>query len=245
MRLLIIISIFAALAGCKKSEDRRCFKSTGPETTIVRELDAFHGIFVGPNVNIVLVQDGENEVHIVGGKNLVNFITSDINDGVLRIFNDNKCNFLRSYKYEVTVEVHYIGMSFIEFEGTKPLVSQDQITGNNLTLVIRDGAGLVDLDLAYNNVNVTITNGWGNFDLSGSTGTLIMNLRNNGFGSTYDLNVTNSMDIISNTAGLLKLNAQGADCNVQLQSTGDVWYIGTPNSMSATELDKGILIDKN
>jgi hypothetical protein len=136
-------------------------------------------------------------------------------------------------------------MSYVEFEGTKPLVSENQITGNNLTLVIRDGAGLVDLDLDYNNVNVTVTNGWGNFDLSGSTGTLIMNIRNNGFGSTYNLNVTNSMDIISNTAGLLKLNTQGADCNIQLQSTGDVWYIGTPNTLNASELGDGALIDKN
>ena len=245
MRILIAISIIMVLIGCKKAEDRRCFKSTGSETTIVRDLENFSGIFVGPNVNIVLVQDGHNQVHIKGGKNLVNFISSDIHDGVLHIINDNKCNFLRSYKHEITVEVHYTGLSYIEFEGTKPLICQNQITGNNLSLIIRDGAGLVDLDMAYNNVNVTVTNGWGNFDFSGTTGTLIMNIRSNGFGSTYDLNVSNSMDVISNTAGLLQLNTEGADCNIQLQSTGDVWYIGTPNSLNTSQLGDGELIDKN
>ncbi|MCR9174181.1 MAG: DUF2807 domain-containing protein [bacterium] len=245
MKWLFVISILLAVASCKKAEDRSCFKSAGPETTIVRDLENFHGIFVGPNVNIVLIQDGADQVHITGGQNLVNFITSDIEDGVLRIVNENKCNFLRSYKHEVTVEVHYSGMSFIEFEGTKPISSQTTMTGNNLTVVIRDGAGLVDLDLAYNNMNLTITNGWGNFDLSGSVGNLVMNIRNNGFGSTYDLDVTNAIDIVSNTAGLIQVNTEGADCNIQLQSTGDVWYIGSPNSLTSTELGEGVLIDKN
>ncbi len=245
MKWLVVISVAFVFLGCKKAEDRRCFKSAGPETSITRELDAFHGLFIGPNVNVVLVQDGQNKVVIKGGQNLVNFITSDINDGVLRIFNDNKCNFLRSYKNEVTVEVHYTGIYYLEFEGTKPLTCQSQITGNNFTIVIRDGAGLVDLDMDYNNVNLTITNGWGNFDFSGTTETLIMNIRSNGFGSTYDLNVSNSIELISNTAGVLKVNTEGADCDIQLQSTGDVWYIGNPNSLDVSEIGDGTLIDKN
>ncbi|PWL24086.1 MAG: hypothetical protein DCO96_14960 [Fluviicola sp. XM-24bin1] len=245
MKWIAVISVVFVFIGCKKAEDRRCMKSAGPETEVTRELGAFHGLFIGPNINIVLIQDTEDKVVIKGGANLVNFITSDINDGVLRIFNENKCNFLRSYKHEVTVEVHYTGISFIEFEGTKPMTTQGTISGNNLVIVIRDGAGLMDLDLDYNNVSLTITNGWGNFDFSGNTATLTLNIRSNGFGSTYDLNVSNTVDVISNTAGLLKINTEGADCNIQLQSTGDVWYIGNPNSLDASELGSGTLIDKN
>ena len=125
------------------------------------------------------------------------------------------------------------------------MTTQGTISGNNLVIVIRDGAGLMDLDLDYNNVSLTITNGWGNFDFSGNTATLTLNIRSNGFGSTYDLNVSNTVDVISNTAGLLKINTEGADCNIQLQSTGDVWYIGNPNSLDASELGSGTLIDKN
>lgn len=245
MRFLLVISLIVVVSGCKKAEDRSCFKSTGPETTIVRDLSDFSGLFVGTNVNLVLVQDGSNEVRITGGKNLLNFISSEILEGVLYIRNENKCNFLRSYKHEITVEVHFTGLSYIEFEGTKPLICEVPISGNNLAVIIRDGAGLVDLDLNYNNVTLTVTNGWGNFDLSGNVGNLTMDIRNNGFGTTYDLNVSNAMDIISNTAGLLQLNTDGADCTIQLQSAGDVWYVGTPNSLNATQLGDGVLIDKN
>lgn len=245
MRLFLFISLILLFAGCKKSEDRPCFKSAGAETEITIGVGDFEGLFIGPNVNIVLVQDSLNKMVVKGGENLVNFITSDINDGILRIFNDNKCNFLRSYKKEVTVEVHYTDLSFLEFEGTKPLICQDIISGNNLTIVIRDGAGLLDLDLDYNNVNLTITNGWGNFDFSGTTATLIMNIRNNGFGSTYDLSVSNTIDVVSNTAGLLKINTEGADCTLQLRSTGDMWYVGNPNSLNASQVGTGVLVDKN
>lgn len=240
-----IILFLLVMLSCKKAEDRRCLKGAGEETTITVALDDFHEIFIGPNINVVLVQDSLNELHIFGGENLVNFISSDVEEGLLDLRNENKCNFLRSYKREITVEVHFTTLSQINFEGTKPLRCEKTITGNNLAVFVRDGAGLVDLDVAYNNISYTITNGWGNFDLSGTTGTLKMNIRSNGFGSTYNLDVSQQLDVVSNTAGLLKLNTEGADCRVQLQSVGDIWYIGTPNSLDVTTLDKGEWINKN
>lgn len=240
----LIIILFGLLA-CKKAEDRRCVKSAGETTTLTVQTADFDRIFVGPNMNIILVQDSLNEMRITAGKNLVNFISSDVEDGVLRIENENRCNFLRSYKHEVTVELHFTSLSEINFEGTKPLSCNGTISGNSLSVFVRDGAGLVDLDVDYNNVNFTVTNGWGNFDISGNTNNLYMNIRNNGFGTTYDLNVANELNVISNTAGLLKLNTSAADCRVQIQSVGDIWYIGNPNSLDFTALGEGMLINKN
>jgi len=240
----LIFTLFGLMA-CKKAEDRRCVKSAGETTTISVSVDSFEKIFVGPNLNLVLVQDSLNEMRITGGENLVKFISSDVADGLLRIENENRCNFLRSYKHELTVEVHFTTLSEINFEGTKPLRCASPISGNNLSVFIRDGAGLVDLDVDYNNVNMTVTNGWGNFDISGLANSLNLNIRNNGFGTTYGLSVANQVNVISNTAGLLKVNTEGADCQVQIQSVGDVWYIGSPDSMDFTNLGEGQLVDKN
>lgn len=245
MRFLIVIVLFIGLIGCKKSEDRRCLKGTGELTERIVSVGSFNEIFIGPNVNIVLVQDGANEIHILGGKNLVNFISTDISNNVLIIKNENKCNFLRTYKEEITVEIHFTSLSKIEFEGTKPLSCESPISGNNLTVVSRDGAGFVDLDLAYNNITYVVTNGWGNFDLSGTTNTLILDIRNNGFGSTYDLTVGNELTVKSNTAGLLKVNGNGANCVFDLESVGDLWYVGTPINLDITTTSNGEVINKN
>ncbi len=245
MRILFVIAILIALIGCKKAEDRRCLKGAGEITERVVPVGSFGEIFIGPNVTVVLVQDGTNEVHIIGGKNLVNFVSTEITDNMLVIKNENRCNFLRSYKQEITVEIHYTGLYKIEFEGTKPLSCESPISGNNLTVVVRDGAGHVDLDLAYNNLTYVVTNGWGNFDLSGTTNTLILDIRSNGFGATYDLAVGSELNVASSTAGLLKINAENADCTFDLQSVGDLWYIGTPSNLDVTTTSEGEVINKN
>ncbi|GAB5419022.1 MAG: hypothetical protein Crog4KO_32740 [Crocinitomicaceae bacterium] len=245
MRYLFVIVILVGLIGCKKAEDRRCLKGAGEVTERIVPVGAFGEVFIGPNVSVVLVQDGTNEIHIIGGKNLVNFISTDITDNKLVITNENRCNFLRSYKQEITVEIHYTGLYKIEFEGTKPLSCESPILGNNLTVITRDGAGHVDLDVAYNNITYVVTNGWGNFDLSGSTNTLILDIRSNGFGSTYDLSIGSQLNVTSTTAGLLKVNTDNADCTFDLQSVGDLWYIGTPLNLDVTSSGDGEVINKN
>jgi hypothetical protein len=208
-------------------------------------LESFKEIFIGTNVNIVLVQDVVNEVRITGGENLVNFIGTDITDDVLRIENNNRCNFLRSYKHEITVEIHFVELREIMFEGTKPLLCASTISGNNLTVVVRDGAGLIDLDVDYNNITYIITNGWGNFDISGTTNTLILDVSSNGFGSTYDLEIANELTIKSKTAGILKVNADNANCVFNLESVGDIWYIGNPTTLDIASSGDGEVINKN
>jgi hypothetical protein len=182
---------------------------------------------------------------ITGGAHLVNFISSDISDGQLNLVNRNKCNFLRSYKHELTVELHVVQLSEIQFEGTKPLRCETAIVGNNLSVFIRDGAGEVSLNVDCNNLNCVVTNGWGNFDISGTTQNLDLNIRSNGFGSTYNLSVEQQLRVISNTSGLLKVNADGADCMIQMQSVGDIWFIGTPANVSLSDQGEGEWIDKN
>jgi hypothetical protein len=110
---------------------------------------------------------------------------------------------------------------------------------------VRDGAGPVDLDVNYNNITYAVTNGWGNFDLSGTTNSLIMDIRSNGFGSTYDLEVANELTVTSNTAGLLKVNANGANCTFDIESVGDLWYIGVPTTLDISSSNEGEVINKN
>lgn len=245
MRHLLFIALIFTFFSCKKSEDRRCLKVAGTETTIERDLDDFTKIFIGPNIHVSLVQDSLDKVVITGGENLVNFISSDIVDGELQIENINKCNFLRSYKHQVFVEIHLTTLTKVYFEGTKPLVCNSVINGNNLSVIIRDGAGEVDLDVNYNNLDFTVTNGWGNFVLKGNVNKLNLNIWSNGFGDAYGLNVANDLEVVSNTAGLLKVNADGANLKVEISSIGDVWYLGNPTDLLYTKYGAGELLDKN
>lgn len=246
MKWLAIIPLLF-LFSCKKAEDRRCWKGAGEDVTVERTVDDFTDLYVGPHVSVRLVQDGQSKVEITGGKNLVNFITTEVVDGQLRIENTNRCNFLRSYKHEIEVVVHLgaLPLKEVYFEGTRPFTCDENLVLSNLSVIIRDGAGKMNFDVACNDLTIVVTNGWGNFELKGTANKLHLDIRNNGFGDAYQLNVAQEVNVVSNTSGVVKVDADVPVFNVQTSSSGDVWYVGNPGTLNYTNYGTGELIDKN
>lgn len=245
MRYISLLLLIVSLAACKKSEDRRCWKGAGDLITVEKPLESFNRLFIGPNIRVVLIQDSLDIMKVTAGENLVNFITNEVIEGQLRVENTNKCNFLRSYKHQVEVEIHFTSLSQLYFEGTKEISTTVPISSNDFNIIIRDGAGAVNLALACNKVNVTVTNGWGNFNLRGSTNKLHLDIRNNGFGNTRQLNVANELSVVTSSAGRLEVNAATTVFNAQISSSGDIWYTGIPTFLNFVNYGSGSLVDKN
>lgn len=245
MRILFYIGIGALLFSCKKPTDRACAKSYGEEKMEERTLGNFESIFLGPHIKYTLTQDTVNKVIIRSGENMINFVKTEIVDGELSVTNENKCNFLRSYKKGVEVELHLIDVSKIEFEGTKELTCSNQMNLSNLTFVVRDGAGHVDLNVVSPEMQFIVTHGWGNFTLHGAVNYLRLEIRSNGFGETYDMNVLDSLHLISSTQETVMVNSDNALMRVEINQDGDVWYVGQPSFIEFTQFGTGELIDKN
>lgn len=246
MRGLVIFAIgLMTLSACKKSENRRCVKTAGEDTELVHEVDSFSKLDIGPNIKVVLVQDTVEQVIVRGGKNLVNFIQLDVTDGKLTIVNDNKCNFLRSYKHVVEVEIHLINVINVLFKGTKELSCQNQLNLPYLTFVIEEGAGQCNLNLNCYSLYLGSGFGWGNYDVEGQTNYLKIDLRDNGFGDLYDLQIQDSAAVISSSSERMKINLDGTAARVETSSYGDIWYIGTPTFLEYNQYGEGELIDQN
>lgn len=246
MRIIVLFIAFVfILASCKKAEDRPCLKGVGDETTVEVELTSFETLFLGPYLNYVLVQDTVEKVILTGGENLVNFIGTNITDSELRITNDNRCNFLRTYKKSVTAEIHLVNINRIEFQGTKPLVCQNTLTCPILEIKIIEGAGAFNLKINNLSLKTHISNGWGNMVVSGSTNYANFNAGSNGVIDSYGLTVQDSLHVISKTPSTLKVNAEVTEFRVETSSSGDIWYVGAPIILEHIQSGTGELIDKN
>ena len=243
--LSIYIAVLLVFSSCKKAEDRACLKGTGAETTKEIELDSFQTMFLGSHVQYVLVQDTVEKVVLTGGENLVNFIGTNIVDGKLSITNDNKCNFLRTYKKSVTAEIHLIDITQIEFEGTKSLTCQNQLTCTELLIIIKDGAGQFNLDVNNDVLRTNISNGWGNIVVTGTTKYANFGVRSNGCLDAYGLSVQDSVYAVSYSPGTTKINVNNVVLRSETGSSGDIWYIGTPSLIDHNQYGTGELIDKN
>ncbi|MFT5859126.1 MAG: hypothetical protein ACI865_001223 [Flavobacteriaceae bacterium] len=245
IKALIILLGIIVLLGCKKSEDRACFKSGGEHAVKEISPGAFNQLELGPRIRYILVQDTVEKVIVSGGKNLINFIETNIEDGILTIENTNKCNFLRNLSLEVVVEVHLKSVHYVVFRGTKSLTCRNQLNLPNLTFIIDEGAGLCDLNVNSETFVLVANNGWGNFKLHGVAKYMRLDIRTNGFGNAYDINVTDSLHIISSTSELVKIDANGIPLRAEISSYGDVWYIGAPSSIVYNRYGEGDLVNKN
>lgn len=242
MRYLLFSALIFAVFACKKPENRKCVKFHGKDSQRTVQLGEFEKVFLGSHIKYILVQDVENKMIVSGSKNTINLISSDINNGTLEIKNENKCRFLRSYKRKITVELHFKDINDILYEGTEELKTIGEINTPNLFVLIRDGAGPMQLDVNVDILNFKISNGWGNYTLSGSTKYANFNIKSNGFGNASQLLIQDSIHIISSSSEQNYFNADQASLKAQTFNFGNIYYHGDPTDIEFSQYGEGQLI---
>jgi len=240
-----LIFIALGFTTCKKAENRACWKSVGKNTTMEITLPSFKKLQVNPKIAVVLVPDTENKLVLRGGKKLLPNIGHDIDEkGFLQLTNNNKCDFLRSYKkQQITAEVHFVDLNEIFFSGSYDLHTKDIIKTTNFILTIQDGAGTVNLNVDCDFLQVYQEHGYGNFILKGSSKQTLLNIKSNGYGDTSDFKVDSTFIVVSISSASSKVNAhQTKDFYVEMNGIGDVFYSGTPQNIHYTRYGKGQLL---
>jgi len=237
---LILISIF--IFSCKKAEERACLKSTGEETTIEYSIGAsFDTLYLFDNIEYTIVQSETSKIILTGGQNLIHHVGWNVQQQRLTVQNDNNCNFLRSFKQKINVEIHAPEIRYIYFEGSERLNNRDTLRSSELRIVIRDGAGPVDFNVDAGYLAATITNGFGDFTLSGKANIAFASCRGNSFCDTRNLTVSNKIIVSSNTVGDILVNTENANLKVDIFSRGSVLYTGEPVSIEKHIIGTGEL----
>lgn len=243
--ILFICFPVLCLISCSKAEDRSCVKSAGEESSLTIDLESFDQLFLREHLEYVLIQDSVEKVVLKGGKNLLNFVEANVTDGLLEISNQNKCNFLRSYKKKIKVEIHFKSLSNIHFEGTESLTNSDTLQFQWMTILIRDGAGPVKLNFNAESIVAVVSHGWGDFTFNGTVKNANLTVRSNGFCDVYGMKVQDTLIAISKTQGSMKVNADNCIFKAQIDEDGDIFYKGLPSYKSLNRYGTGELIDAN
>ena len=245
MRRIILGAIILVSFSCKKGEDRRCFKSTGEnsELEIVTE-SPIDSLFFNDNFSYVLIPDENEFILIQGGENVIPFVTVEQSFGRIEIANSNKCNFLRSFKKNITVEVHVSQLRYLEYTGGGSVIALDTLNAPDFRLRIIDGGGPVDLTLESGYIEAVITQGYGDFTLRGKTIGAFFLCQTNSFCNTNELQVSGTLDVRSNSGADMYVNADNANFKAQINRKGNVFYKGNPNQISVTISGEGEVIQQ-
>lgn len=133
MKNILLLMGFVSLFSCKK-EFENCIRSTGSIGAETRPLASFENIEVNDNLNLTWFQSDSSYLKIKAGKNLIGQLTSRISEKTLILKNENTCNWTRSYRIPVEIELHSPPPFLIRQLGFGKIQSIDTLTATPLTI---------------------------------------------------------------------------------------------------------------
>jgi hypothetical protein len=246
MKFTILIILVLVVFSCEKAEDRRCFKSVGNEIVKEIPLGDITKLYLQEQIVYTLVQDSINKVVLRGGENIVSFIAVEETEEGWEIKNNNRCDFLRSYKKKIHAEIHFKeSLNYIRYEGSENLTCKDTLNLASFTMLMRDGAGSIDLKIKTGWLDVGVTSGFADFTIHGTADYARLSIKGNGYGNAYELKIRDSIHVVSESPGVIKLNADNILFKSEIWSLGDIWYRGNPMKINTLREGKGHLIQKD
>ena len=213
--------------------------TVGPIVTQIRALDDFAEVYVNDNINITLVRDDTCYIEITTGKNIIDNITNEVNNGSLSICNTTTLNWIRPYNYQLDVTLHFKDITNLIYASSGVLATSENFTGqlpsNEFYRFEVDG-GSGDIDLNVNNC--------ADFRLIYHYGTSRVNIHgsNNKFFDIYKRSY-GVIDAQNYDAETVTLDVYSpSDCFISasklidatINDLGNIYYKGDPDSIQVT-----------
>jgi len=237
-RFLILV-LMMLVCSCEKEHLFDCMKSTGPMTSETRSVADFTRINVYNNPEVIITQDLVNSVVVEAGEHIISGITTEINNGILTIRNENKCNWVRSYSKTIAVYVHVRKLDMINHYGSSTISSANTLENQNFDLNTWNTGDIqlaLKADSIYSRQHVTV----GDITLTGESRYCF--IYNNGSGFTYESNLeVDDGIVIQRGTGDCQVHVNHA-LEVEIHSTGNVYYSGNATIHKNTITGTGKLI---
>lgn len=155
------------LVSCNKESAPDCFKKAGDMEMIKRTLPVFDKVDISDYIYVELIQSDQHYVEVIGPRNLLNKIETDVDGNTLFVSNRNTCNFVRSFKNDITVKIFSPSIQDIQNRGTGDIVTPDTLRYNYLKIENRHAAGDIRINFIGDSLSAFTQTGVANFVLSG------------------------------------------------------------------------------
>ncbi|MBX7052856.1 MAG: DUF2807 domain-containing protein [Flavobacteriales bacterium] len=225
---------------CNKEHAPDCFQKAGETKTIQRKLDEFNSIELRDYLQIELVDSNTYMVEITGPGNLLPEISTEINDGQLKIENHNTCNFVRSFKKKITVRIFAPSFPDIQNFSTGDITTVGKISSSIFKIENRTAAGVINLDLDVDTTVIGTHTGVCDVIVKGES--QITQLFNQGVGfiDARDLHTTDAF-VNNSSINDVYVNTNGYFFAL-IEFSGNVYYSGTPNHIDQSVRGEGRVI---
>ncbi|PCJ66070.1 MAG: hypothetical protein COA58_08325 [Bacteroidetes bacterium] len=237
MKWLVYISSLLLVLGCGENRNDDCITSLGNDGSNTRLVDKFTKIYVEDRIKLLLVQDSANAgiIELRGPENLLEQVTTIVEDGELKLKNRNTCNFVRSFNYELAVKVYFADLDKLTVESIAEVKSQDTIKIDRLE-IYHNALSDISLSLFGNEVFVQSKNS-AQTTLNGVVRVLKGTIEEISNLDAYSLRCEEVL-LDSHTPLACEVNATNG-LYIKIYNSGDVLYKDEPSDYKILEVNTG------
>ncbi len=237
--------ILCTFYGCNSEDANDCFQTAG--TTIQQEFDvsSFNKIIVNERIELIVKDGAEQEIIVETGENLLNDVKVAVENNILILTNDNKCNFARDYG---NTKITVTAPNLIELRNSSelPIRSEGVLTYPNLRIIADDfqsdflNVGDFYLTVNNNSLNV-VSNGISNFYIDGQTTDLTVGFFAGDSRFEGENLIATNVTVTHKSSNDMLVNPQSS-ISGNIFSIGDVISFNNPATIDVTEHYQGKLI---
>lgn len=241
LRRLIPILMLLLFAGCEKDQWDDCITSTGAIREDQRTTGGFHTVDLQDRVDLLLEQRDAGTVVVEAGINLMGQVVTEVRDSILYVRNDNRCNWVRSFKPRITVKVPIVGIRHLVLRGTGEVNCADTIRAGHFVLEQWSGQGSASLMLAVDRADIALHTGAGDVTAHGRCNEEV-NLYS-GMMGPIDASDLHAPVVNVNNSGATDIRCWAQErLHVQIRDVGDIYFRGDPTEVHADITGSGSLI---
>lgn len=216
--LLVATTVSHAQWGKKK------IKGNGNVTTITRTTSDYDGVSVAGFFDVELVAGNEGTITLAGESNLLEYVTTEVKDDVLKIKTKKGYNLRTSRGKSLVITVPFKDISKVSLSGSGDVYTKDTIKSDSFKMALA-GSGDVIIDIETGKLKMAVS-GSGDMTARGTADNAEIALSGSGDIHAYKLqakkakvSLAGSGDIRVNATDYLKARVAGS---------GDITYKGKP-----------------
>jgi hypothetical protein len=209
-------------------------------STLSRQLSPFKRVVLDANLDVILRKGSESKVEIFGAKNLLEKVTTDVNDNTLTIDNRNGCNFVRGYKHKLTVIVTSPNYEMATTNSIGTFKTEDTFAQDSMFFYSEDGDMIIDGTFR---VLKTGSHGNGNVYFSGTTYDMYVYMNGTNYLYAEKGTITSYIFIEQISLADAYITApSGGKFDYHILRTGNIYYKGDPALVSGITEKTGTVI---
>jgi hypothetical protein len=237
--LLLLMSSF--LMECSNDEGI-CVGTTGKIITQDRLALDYHYVEVYDNINLILTQDTSViAIKVEAGENLIDGITTEIDNGRLVLKNLNSCSWLRSFEVPVNVYLTFTHLDSLIFRAAANISCTNEWTNDTVFVDVIEGGGNIDLNLKAFKSKLNVRYGTVAVNVIGFS--QVTFISSQGFGPIHAEDLDSKFTYVYTFSPNDVFVTATVQLGVQIVNIGNVYYRGNPPDISTVISGGGKLIE--